>query len=1088
MSGSYGSLLSKYNTLYALYLQLQTDISGGGVLQSVLDAGNTAIDVPIDLENSAGTETSQFSNLNIIFEGTDLLKTGLSRDALTLDTNGVNEVLINREKLQLTPTGTANQAILSGSGLSLLDGTHAFSIIPSFLSVNNLATGDTINFNSGALRVERTSSGFPSYSLLQANDIVCVNNTDALNSTQCVISSSGIKNSEVINGTYVDDTSHYNRGDMKLNTTVLGEVNTLNAVGNQIEMISATHSAVYSNAGITTIGSYSINTTDGLKLQGATSTEGQVITANSAGNPVWTDATGGWIGTATSNLDMSNYDITNIANIITTTETNLHGQFTFQLPPHIPDPILANDATPKGYVDSLVGQYAGGFNLFFNYSQTDGTFKSLSQIVSSSTGEIVPTTITTGNNLIAQFITEPIGIDTIPIGLWDALIYGAVDNTAGDTHYYYELWKKTALNTDTLLGTSANSPDVNASPNNNPTSYSMTLTISTAIPLLLTDRLYIILYANKTGGSTTSLSTYFEGNYYSFIQTSLNAGTTLLSSNNTWTGNNAFSLPPTTPNQVGTPTNTDIVNYETITNLIDNVSIEPIVSTANVFLSATSPSFQYPPAEPPLSIINTYQYYGWYFTNSIVGRKIDWYFPPSKNMLVSDILGLYMNFFNITTTNPANLPFISVYTKPTGSGDAIPFFAHSVMTYSLYDGLPIPYNFIPFANTAYCAFMNKSGTQPNPFAYGHTIQNMVISPVAPNPRGSYLATEEVLAISVGSNSVSAINQVNFVMSKVGVCLATGNQEMILNPQNILYPSSSWVGTATSQLNMGAFDISGTRMDSLTTLSLGDVSATTTTLGRSAGITAINGNTIGLNGTTSTTIIAPIINLTGAVKTANVDTASAVVLNLASATASGVNVGRLTQTTDLIGNIKINNSSGTSGQILTSTGASTAPTWQTASAGATLPIYTQAPTFISVGMAGSAYRQVYNNTTFLDVPCPSITASYLITGQLSVNSSGVTTNLFANLGVRTGGGVQTDATLVKSAFNNILMSVSPNTTFSQTNSLAQCSVAPANLFNKLSFSIVYTPSSVNTFSYAIWFGTSGGGSGTIHSLIVRQITA
>jgi hypothetical protein len=96
----------------------------------------------------------------------------------------------------------------------------------------------------------------------------------------------------------------------------------------------------------------------------------------------------------------------------------------------------------------------------------------------------------------------------------------------------------------------------------------MILTISTAIPLLLTDRLYIILYASYNGSGTRSLSTYFEGNYYSFIQTSLNAGTTLLSSNNTWTGTNAFSLPPTTPNQVGTPANTDIVNYETITGLI----------------------------------------------------------------------------------------------------------------------------------------------------------------------------------------------------------------------------------------------------------------------------------------------------------------------------------------------------------------------------------------------------------------------------------------------------------------------------------------------------------------------------------------
>ena len=238
---------------------------------------------------------------------------------------------------------------------------------------------------------------------------------------------------------------------------------------------------------------------------------------------------------------------------------------------------------------------------------------------------------------------------------------------------------------------------------------------------------------------------------------------------------------------------------------------EPIVSTLQYFISATNPGFQYPPVQPTATIINTYQYYGWYFINAVAGRKIAWYFPPSKNMLVSDILGLYMNFFNITTTDPQNVPFISVYTKPTGSGDAIPGFAHSVMTYSLYDGLPIN-PFLPVANTAYCAFMNKSGTQPNPFAYQHTIQNMLISPVPNNPRGPYLPTEEVAYIAVGSNSTSSVNQVNFVMSKVGICLATGNQEMILNPQNILSPASTWVGTATSNLNMGIYDISGAVLD------------------------------------------------------------------------------------------------------------------------------------------------------------------------------------------------------------------------------------------------------------------------------------
>ena len=42
------------------------------------------------------------------------------------------------------------------------------------------------------------------------------------------------------------------------------------------------------------------------------------------------------------------------------------GQTTFSTPPHVPDPRFGNDAASKGYVDSLVGQYSGGFNLFFS--------------------------------------------------------------------------------------------------------------------------------------------------------------------------------------------------------------------------------------------------------------------------------------------------------------------------------------------------------------------------------------------------------------------------------------------------------------------------------------------------------------------------------------------------------------------------------------------------------------------------------------------------------------------------------------------------------------------------------------------------
>ena len=66
-------------------------------------------------------------------------------------------------------------------------------------------------------------------------------------------------------------------------------------------------------------------------------------------------------------------------------------------------------------------------------------------------------------------------------------------------------------------------------------------------------------------------------------------------------------------------------------------------------------------------------------------------------------------------------------------------------------------------------------------------------------------------------------------------------------------TAEWVdyGTATANLAMGTYSITGTSLDSATTLALGTTTATTTTLGRTAvgTITNINGSTVNISGTT-----------------------------------------------------------------------------------------------------------------------------------------------------------------------------------------------------------------------------------------------
>jgi hypothetical protein len=176
-----------------------------------------------------------------------------------------------------------------------------------------------------------------------------------------------------------------------------------------------------------------------------------------------------------------------------------------------------------------------------------------------------------------------------------------------------------------------------------------------------------------------------------------------------------------------------------------------------------------PPLAVPSSSSNTFAQFGWYFKNSTAGWKINWYMPPNTSMIVSDVLGLYMRLFNCGTTSNDDTPFITIYTKPTGSGDYAPGFFHSSMTYILSQSIT------PTINTSYTFFENKSC--PDPSHYASSLVAMEQSPVN-NPRGQYLPTEEILAFVIGSNSGSTVNSVEFILQKLGIMTANGTQEFL----------------------------------------------------------------------------------------------------------------------------------------------------------------------------------------------------------------------------------------------------------------------------------------------------------------------
>jgi hypothetical protein len=211
----------------------------------------------------------------------------------------------------------------------------------------------------------------------------------------------------------------------------------------------------------------------------------------------------------------------------------------------------------------------------------------------------------------------------------------------------------------------------------------------------------------------------------------------------------------------------------------DDINLLEIKQT-NLIYQFASPAI-YADGRPmiatPTSIINTYAINAWYFINSFASgvNKINWYITPDNGMLVSDILGLYLRFFNVSTTSNDNTMFLTVYTKLQASGNYASWY-HSNITYTLDSSIT------PVVNTNYTMFMNVSTTCPNPSYYGSTLIPMEISSVVPNPKGTYDPTDEILAFSIGTNSTSPINSVEFVLQKFGIMTSTkGTQEFQFAP-------------------------------------------------------------------------------------------------------------------------------------------------------------------------------------------------------------------------------------------------------------------------------------------------------------------
>ena len=156
---------------------------------------------------------------------------------------------------------------------------------------------------------------------------------------------------------------------------------------------------------------------------------------------------------------------------------------------------------------------------------------------------------------------------------------------------------------------------------------------------------------------------------------------------------------------------------------------------------------------------------GWYYTNAVLGQKINWYFYDGKSVPSNVTLGNVSAYAVVTLDSLASLPILAIYTKATGSGDIMPGFAHSKKVYSLSAaGLMTGVKYVIY-----------TGENPSVFPELPHVQMSLSA----NSAGEQADNEVVLTAAFNSNSAAAVGNVKFMVEGLGVWAPTWKQEAVL---------------------------------------------------------------------------------------------------------------------------------------------------------------------------------------------------------------------------------------------------------------------------------------------------------------------
>ena len=153
---------------------------------------------------------------------------------------------------------------------------------------------------------------------------------------------------------------------------------------------------------------------------------------------------------------------------------------------------------------------------------------------------------------------------------------------------------------------------------------------------------------------------------------------------------------------------------------------------------------------------------GWLFENTIAGTKYNLYYfnGTSETMLLKDIASIYARVSVDSLPDTSVMPFLQIYTKPTGSGDAGAFY-HSRLNYEWdgYDTVGLGEEIVYWANQRPThGFSNRQ----------LELRNLITE-------GDGDGDEEVLYIVLATNTAATTGGVRHVVSRLGFNTYPDNQ-------------------------------------------------------------------------------------------------------------------------------------------------------------------------------------------------------------------------------------------------------------------------------------------------------------------------